>query len=504
MADQVFPVDVEEIRRQIQSWPAADRERALRELNARTSDEHQIWFCTLPNGKPNRQCNGKPHDGVPYSHARSDQWPPRGHDWMTWVIMGGRGSGKTRSGSEATRMFSRKVERIALIGATNSDVRNTMIEGESGLIRVFERAGEKVIYEPAKKRVLFANGAIATVFSGEEPDRLRGPQHGFGWLDEPAHYPLINDVWDQFMFGLRLGQHPHVIITTTPLPTKWMKARIADKDTVLSRVSTRANLDNLAPTFVKQVIERYEGTRLGRQELEGEILPDVEGALWNDTILARIESAPSELERIVVAIDPAGTANRRSDQTGIVAVGKLGRMNYVLDDKSSKYSPDGWARAAINLHEELRADAIIVEKNYGGDMVRTTIESTAKAMNISCPRIIVTTAMRSKQLRAEPVVAMYEQSRVFHLGRLSDLEEEMLTWVPGQGDSPNRVDALVWGLTELGGISSVATMASPNDFAVERTTRIDRGLPDALVGAGPGRHRLNDLPDSFPLRRTFR
>jgi phage terminase large subunit-like protein len=305
--------------------------------------------------------------------------------------------------------------------------------------------------------------------------------------------PLIEDVWDQMLFGLRLGQRPHAVITTTPLPTKWMKARLAEPTTKRSRVSTYANLANLAPTFAQIVLGKYEGTRLGRQELHGEILTDVLGALWKDADIRHLDTAP-DLARIIVAIDPAGTANRRSDETGIVAAGKAGGFAYVLEDHSDKYSPTGWAKRAIQVYTRLQADAIVVEKNYGGDMVKTTIESTAKDMGVLIPRILVTTAMRSKQLRAEPIVGLYEQTRVFHVGPLSDLEEEMVTWVPGEGDSPNRVDALVWALTELMGVTGVSSISSP----ARHTPDIPSGLPAQIANrSASGLH----LPPDF--RRSF-
>jgi phage terminase large subunit-like protein len=446
------PEEEELIRRAMENWTPDARERALAEFQARQEKgkQRRVWYCATPG----RTCTGRPHDGYPYPHARSDQWPPPGSDWFIWALVGGRGSGKTRSGAEYVRQVSKRVGRVALIARTGADVRDTMIEGESGLVAVFEAAGEKIIWQPALRKITFPNGSIATTFSAEEPDRLRGPQHGFAWLDEPAHYDQVEEVWDNLLMGLRLGARPHVAITTTPLPKKWMKERLAEPTTVAARVSTYANLDNLAPTFAQTVLQRYEGTRIGRQELHGEILADVEGALWQEPMLRRVESV-ADLDRIIVSVDPAGTANKRSDETGIVVVGRRGKEGFVLEDRSGKYSPQGWSEMADRLYRKWHADAIVAEKNFGGDMVKTTVESSG-----TNARIKITTAARSKALRAEPVVALYEQGRISHVGRFPDLEEEQLTWVPGQGDSPNRVDALVWGFTELFEGGGVARLAS--------------------------------------------
>jgi phage terminase large subunit-like protein len=475
-------MDIEE---EIERWSPDVKAKLYREYQKIKDNPRRIFYC-----KRGRVCDGMPHEGVPYQHARADQWPPIGMDWLTWALVGGRGSGKTRAGAEYTRKQSERVERIALIGATSADVRDTMIEGDSGLIKVCEAAGTKCEYFPSKRRVVFANGARAGVFSGEEPDRLRGPQHGFAWLDEPAHYALIKEVWDMLLLGLRLGQDPRIAMTTTPLPTKWLKARLSDEKTRISRVSTYANLANLAPTFADQILSLYEGTRLGKQELYGEVLEDVEGALWQAQMLVETKFGPEDMDRIVVAIDPAGTANRRSDETGIVAVGVRGRgrdaHGFVLADRSGKYSPNGWAEAADKLYRDLRADAIVVEKNYGGDMVKTTMENTGTSA-----RILVKTAMRSKALRAEPVVSLYEQKRVAHVAGLVSLEEEMLTWVPGEGDSPNRVDALVWGIDEL-----IDTTPPARFGHADPARRIARSA-SAMAGGRPGR------PGRALARRRF-
>ena len=439
-----------ELQEELGKWDPRAQVEALRHLSAVDDSLIQVWYCTR-----GRKCDGEPHGKYHYRHARGSQWPPEGEDWFVWALLAGRGFGKTRSGAEYVRKMSERVGRIALIAPTAQDARDTMIEGESGLVAVCEKAGMKILYEPAKKRVTFPSGARATLFSGEEPNRLRGPQHGLCWLDEPAHMPLIEDVWNNLLFGLRLPPRPHVVITTTPTPKKWVRALVAEPRTRVVRGATHENLVNLADEY-RAVIAGYEGTRLGRQELYGEILEDVEGALWLATMLNYASWGPEEMDRVVVAIDPAGTANRRSDLTGIVTVGMQREVRnqhneraFVIADSSGTMSPQEWAKQAMRDYDRFGADAIVVEVNFGADMVKENLRH-----NGFDGRVIEARAMRGKALRAEPVVALYEQGRVFHKGEkgmtnLEALEEEMLTWVPGEGASPNRVDSLVWAITEL-------------------------------------------------------
>jgi phage terminase large subunit-like protein len=454
-----------EIKKMSEGWSPEARAAAANMVEDLVHGKRRAWYCA----NPGRYCDGRPHPGYEYPHARGDQWPPPGTDWFSWFLSGGRGSGKTRTGAEYARRMSERVGRMALIAPTGADVRDTMIEGESGLQYVCSVAGQGMKWEPSKRRITFDNGCIATTFSGEEPDRLRGPQHGFAWLDEPAHMPLIEEVWSNLMFGLRLGRRPHVVLTSTPLPTKWVREIQGKEKTRVVRVSTYANLDNLAPNFREEVVAQYEGTRKGRQELYGELLLDVEGALWQEEYLHHFGAteAQPDFDRIVVAIDPAGSQNKRSDETGIVAAARLGKDGHVLRDASGKYSPQGWARMALSIYRDLDADAIVAEKNFGGDMVRKVIETEAEAMGIQ-PRIIVKQAMRSKQLRAEPIVGLYEQNRVYHWGNLAELENEMLTWIPGTGPSPNRVDALVWALDELITATSIGRIRSARGGTIRR------------------------------------
>ena len=444
-------VDQDQWRR----WTPAAQEKALAELNKMSQSAWRPFYC------PKIKCDGLPHGTEwTFPHARWDQHPPKGNDWLTWLIRGGRGSGKTRSGAEWTNRMTKVAPRFAIIAPTGPDARDTLVEGESGILAT-AAPGERPEWEPSKRKLTWPNGAIGHTFSGEEPDRLRGPQHHAAWVDEPAHIALIDDVWSNLLFGLRLGQHPHICATTTPLPTKWMKALIADESTVSVAVSTYANISNLPPHFAKVILDRYEGTRLGRQEIHGEVLADVEGALWKYEYFDpfRVDDAPDELDRIVVAIDPAGTANKKSDETGLVVIGAKGNNYYVLKDASGKYSPRGWASRAVALYRDFSADSIVVETNYGGDMVRTTLENIDES-----PRIEEVNSRRGKVIRADPVVAIYEKERVHHVGTaLGELEDQLVSWVPGN-DSPDRLDALVHGLTNLAKTFEPATVADPSDL----------------------------------------
>jgi phage terminase large subunit-like protein len=451
-----------EIMEESADWTPAARAKLFDTIQNELGGERRAWYCII-DGKPGRHCDGEPHDGYPYPHARADQWPPPGTDWLVWFLSSGRGSGKTRTGAEYTRKMAHKLGkhgRIALVAPTGADVRDTMIEGVSGLEYVCALAGERIEYEPTKRRVTFSNGCIATAFTAEKPKRLRGPQHHFAWLDEPAHYDYVEDVWSNLLFGLRLGSRPHILCSSTPIPSEWVKGVQADPDTRVVRVSTYANLANLSANYRKTVAQ-FEGTRLGKQELGGEVLTDVEGALWKNDMI-RYELRPLEtltFDRVLVSIDPAGTANARSDETGIIVVGKIGNTLYVLDDLSGKYSPEGWAAAAWRAYERWGADAFVAEKNFGGDMVKANLE-TYLVKKQTTARIIIATASRAKALRAEPVVMLYEQKRALHRQELQktevkpnvyrSLETEMLEWIPGETKkSPNRVDALVHGATEL-------------------------------------------------------
>jgi phage terminase large subunit-like protein len=435
-------------------WSAEAQQKALDMLRTAraTRKIHRPFYC------PAKPCDGKPHDEWDWPHARSNQHPPPvNDDWLTWLICGGRGSGKTRAGAELTHRMTRIAPRMALIGPTGPDIREYMVEGESGILATQDGINNPVQWEPSKRKLTWRNGAIALTFSAEEPDRLRGPQHYFAWIDEPSHMALINDVWDNLLLGLRLGTYPRICATTTPTPIPWMRSIIGDPLTRTVRATTYANLDNLAEPFKRTILSRYEGTRLGRQELHGEILEDVEGALWTWSMIdgGRLDIAPP-LDRIVIGIDPAGTARKRSSETGIVVVGVADDHLYVLADHSGRMSPNRWASVAMSMVEFWQADALVAEKNFGGDMVITTLRSID-----ATPRIIPVTSRRGKALRAEPLVSLYEQGRVHHIGAHSELEDQMTSWVPGEGESPDRVDALVHAATELVKTSRPVQVSDP-------------------------------------------
>lgn len=378
--------------------------------------------------------------------ARPNQLPPPG-DWRVWLVLAGRGFGKTRTGAEWLRdqVQNRGRGRLALVAPTAADARDVMVEGESGILAI-SPPWFRPVYEPSKRRLTWPNGAIATTYSADEPDRLRGPQHDGAWADELAawKYP---DAWDMLMFGLRLGTDPRVVATTTPKPVRLIRELLASETTAVSRGSTYENAANLAPAFLQQIVTKYKGTRLGRQELDGEVLDDVPGALWTRKALddLRRPAAP-ELVRVVVAIDPAVTSGEDSDETGIVVAGRgVDGHGYVLRDLSCRMSPDGWARRAVVAFQDHRADRIVAEVNNGGDLV----EQVVRTVDRSVPYKAVH-ASRGKRVRAEPIAALYEQGKVHHVGGLPDLEDQMCSFLPEGGDkSPDRVDALVWALTEL-------------------------------------------------------
>lgn len=459
---------------EFKKWTPAAQQKALDMLHG-IKDAPKVWYC-----KRGRTCDGESHDGAEYPHARADQWPPMGIDWAFWLAVSGRGSGKTRTGAEWLRKMSNKVPRMAMVGRRGVDVRATMVEGPSGLEYVCNRAGMSYTWEPSKKEFTFGNGAKVFGFSGEEPDSLRGPQFGLAWLDEPAHMPAIAEVWDMLLLGLRLEGVPggaKALVTSTPLPLKWLKTLMEDPKSRVVRVSTYANLGNLDPTFRDNILSRYEGTRLGRQELHGEILEDIEGALWTWDLLEKcrvevegtIEQFAATMDRIVVSVDPAGTSNRKSDETGIIVIGKRGSELFVLADASGQYTPERWARRVMDLHDHWGADAIVVENNYGGEMVKSTLT------NISVfPRIREVNSRRGKWIRAEPVFSLYEQFKVKHVPGLQAFEEQLTEWVPGTGDSPDRLDAMVHGAHELTENARPAEIRTASGLIVPRRS-MERG-----------------------------
>lgn len=396
--------------------------------------------------------------------ARPNQLAPEGI-WNTWLVLAGRGFGKTRMGSEWIRQNVTGPtplspppsgwRRIALVAETAADARDVMVLGDSGILACHPR-DFRPEWSPTNRRLTWPNGVEAWVYNATEPDQLRGPQHHAAWVDELAKFRYIQETWDQLQFGLRLGEHPRALVTTTPRPLPLIKRLTADPDTVVTRGATLDNQANLASNTVKQLYERYGGTRLGRQELEGEILTDIPGALFNreDLDKGRVYEVPEVLERVIVAVDPAVSNNEGSDEHGIVVVG-LARdkdgyaRGYVLEDGSCRGTPEEWSRKAVRLYRSWSADKIVAEKNQGGLMV----ESTIKAVDRSVPVKLVH-ASRGKIVRAEPISALYEQGRVHHVGRFDALEDQMCLFAADNlrnisNGSPDRVDALVWGLTEI-------------------------------------------------------
>jgi phage terminase large subunit-like protein len=381
--------------------------------------------------------------------ARPDQLAPEG-DWDIWMLLAGRGFGKTRSGAEWVKEeIEGGAKRIALIAETQRDLEQVMVEGDSGILAVCPE-GFITRYVKRPVQIEFSTGAIALGYNGTEPNQLRGPQFDRAWSDELAKWRYARETWDQLQFGLRLGDKPRQLVTTTPRPIELVKAIVAGSEGKVSvtRGKTLDNRANLADSFIEKVQARYSGTRLGRQELDGEILGDMPGALWRqDQIdLYRKREAP-ELERIIVAVDPAVTNTENSDEHGIVAAGLLGNEGYLLEDASTKGSPLAWARRAIALHDKYGADGIVIEVNQGGDMVAQTLRSVRETLNI-----IEVRATRGKHVRAEPIAALYEQGRVFHVGQFPELETQMtMTTAAGyEGEnSPDRLDAAVWAFTEL-------------------------------------------------------
>lgn len=396
--------------------------------------------------------------------ARDKQKEPVGN-WRTWLILGGRGMGKTKTGAETVRrrVETARAKRIALVGRTVADVRDVMVEGESGILAC-SPPWQKPTYEPSKRRLTWPNGAIATTYSADTPDLLRGPQHDFAWCDELAAWPY-DDTWDNLMFGLRLGINPQCMVTTTPRPRTLLIALSKASTTHVTIGSTYENRANLAPAFFEEIIKRYEGTRLGRQELLAEILEDIEGALWKRGLIEETRVyAPPELCRVVVAIDPAVTAEETSAETGIVVAG-LGTdgHGYVLADYSMRASPNEWGQRAISAYHVHHADRIIGEVNNGGDLIEAVLRGIDKRIPYTAVR-----ATRGKQLRAEPVAALYERGMVHHVACFPELEDQMCGWEPGQ-TSPDRLDSLVWACTEL----MVTTELAPVEHVADLKRRLD-------------------------------
>lgn len=405
-----------------------------------------------------------------WTFARDEQLPPVGREWSFWVIMAGRGFGKTRAGAE---WFRDKAETMpgshgALVAKDPGEARDVMVEGRGGGSALLEVCPPCMMpdYEPSKKLLTWPNGSKASVYSSEEYDELRGPQHHFAWVDEPAKYRYLEQTLDNLLFGLRLGGNPQACFTTTPRPVKAFRTLLKDKLTVVTKGSTRANLSNLSPVY-QSIIAKYEGTRLGRQEIDAELLEDTPGALWTLEMIdsQRLGAVPSgvTLLRVVIGVDPQAKSSstvtteakraertlqeeEKQTETGVVVAARgSDHRGYILADLTISGRPEAWAARAIDGYKTFKADRIIGESNNGGEMV----EAVLKAGNRHVPVRLVH-ASRGKVTRAEPVSRMYEQGKVSHVGAFPDLEDQMTTWVPGD-KSPDRMDALVWAMVELFG-----------------------------------------------------
>jgi phage terminase large subunit-like protein len=430
---------------------------------------------------------------------------PNGETWVTWLILAGRGFGKTRCGSETVIKWVREghCRRIALVAEDSADARDVMVEGESGILACSPR-DFKPKYEPSKRRLTWPNGAIATLFSAEDFDSLRGPQFDGAWCDELCKWRYAQEAWDNLQFGLRLGDHPKQIVTTTPRPIRLLKDIILRSDTAITKGTTMENLVNLAPPFRKAVVDKYKDTRIGRQELNAEILDDVPGALWSRVLLDETRIRPVDsvtpiilphFVRIVVSVDPQKELGEGAAETGIMVVGKDQEgKGYLLEDLSMNGSPEEWGRAAVMAFDDWAGDMLVYEANQGGEMVAAVIRQAAKSLKDDGLRdadfvpIKAVHATRGKYVRAEPVSQLYEQKKVHHVGYFPELEDQLCEYTPDgkMGYSPDRMDALVWGFTELlvGAIANEGLMDYYRQEAkaiADRLTNQQAALPGAIV-----------------------
>ena len=383
--------------------------------------------------------------------ARDKQLQPK-LDHYIWLILAGRGWGKTRTGAQDIALYALRNpnSNCAVVAPTHGDLRRVCFGGPSGLISIipkdcFLKSTDQKGYSSSVAEIRLFNGSKITGYAAQEPERLRGPQFHRAWCDEIAswRYP---EAFDQLMFGLRLGNNPQCVITTTPKPNKLIKDLVKRDDCFVTSGSTFENEANLADSALLMLKEKYDGTNLGRQELYAEIIESYEGALWKPQLIEECRTEEEvDLQQIIVAIDPAVTSNANSDETGIVVVGKDYKNHfYVLEDLSGRHTPEKWGRIAINTFYEWEADRIVAEVNNGGDLVERLIRN----YDFNVPYRSVR-ATRGKILRAEPISALYEQRRVHHVGVFSELESQMCSYTGENNTSPDRLDALVWGLTEL-------------------------------------------------------
>lgn len=437
-----------------------------------TADERREFLNTLPNEQASRIL----HDWSVW--ARPEQLAPTG-SWRTWIFMGGRGSGKTRAAAEWVRGKVERGEagRIALISDTAADCRDIVVEGESGILAI-SPPWNRPKYEPSKRRLTWDNGAIATLYSSEVPDALRGPQHDLVWGDEIAKWTRGVDTWNMAAFGLRLGSNPQFCATTTPRPVPLIKRLVQRMKSKHSRIVTTTgtmydNIDYLAPDFVADIEFEYAGTRIGAQEIYGRLLLDSPAALWSRDNLEATRLGAHEIsrlvfDRIVIGVDPGISSDENAAETGIIAAGKRLTHGYTLEDCSLRGTPTQWASAVVGAYFRWKADCIVAEANQGGEMVKSTIHTVDPTVNVKLVH-----ASRGKLTRAEPVAALFEQGRGHMVGMFETLEDELCEWVPGN-DSPNHLDALVWAYTDLmlgyqtPNVESIISMEMANQFDVER------------------------------------
>ena len=405
------------------------------------------WLVSLPSSSRRALIDALPADVLSLIETDWRAWAhpcqiPDEGDWGTWLFLGGRGAGKTRAGAEWLSGLAEPGRRLALVGPTLHDVREVMIEGPSGL-KAIAPPDQRPAYEASRRRLVWPNGAVAQAFSAEEPDRLRGPQFHHAWADEFCAWKAPGDTLASLRLGLRLGEAPRLAVTTTPRPIRDLRTLIDEAGTVVTRAGTAVNAANLSPAFLEGLKALYAGTRLEAQEIDGRVL-EGDGALWTLEMLGRARGTkPDHLETVVVGVDPPATAG--GDACGIVAVGRRGDTAYVLEDATVRgRSPIGWATAVAETVARHEADWVIAEINQGGDMVMEVLRQAQCGARTRGVR-----AHLAKQLRAEPVAALYEQGRVVHCGAFPDLEEELMRMGDGGRDSPDRADALVWAVTDL-------------------------------------------------------
>lgn len=448
--------------------PPAERDAALSRLNNREKAELAYYW--------------------PF-WARPNQLPPP-EPWRFWLLLGGRGLGKTRTGAEFVRDKVEKGQwrRIALVAATAADYRDTMIEGEAGLVSVSPPWNQPQ-FNPSKRELRWPNGAIAKCYSAEKPNRLRGPAHDGAWCDELAAWRYLEEAWAMLLMGLRIPPNPQCVITTTPRPLKLIKELLKDPTCAVSRGTSYENLSNLAPEFAAEILKRYEGTRLGRQELHAEVLDDTPGALLTLAIIDRnrVKEIPPgvRLVRVVVAVDPQATNTEESAETGIVVAARSVPLPpdnlphyYVLADLSMKGTPLQWGTRAVAAFKHFEADRIVYESNMGGDMVAHVIRSVMADAPVRGVH-----ASKGKQARAEPISAIAEQGRVHHVGAFKELEDQWTTWVPNSGlPSPDHLDASVWALTDLS--TGPEALTDVGAYSLEKAPgeRVHYGAPPAEGG----------------------